>query len=622
MLNGTVLASVPRALRWPVRVLLGIALAVTLQAAEAPAAGATEALPLSPESFREFPLERSDYDFAFGIEAGIWYVGGGDEIMRVTQSGIPTGNFTVTYGKYLGLSEPEHFYTALSDLTAGSDGAMWFASSNFQAKPSEVLGRIDTVGNLSEYKVAGLTGHIQGLAAGPDAKIWFTVDENAGAVKRISEDGELEGFSPHTGNGEDLPKQSLPSALIAGPDGNMWFIDDGTNDEGRNLVGRVTPSGEVKEYALPGTLAFDQWIIAGPGGDVWIGTGLNTVYRVTPDGKVTTFLVPRIAGELGGLAAGPEGDVWYVADGYGGSTLGRLTPSGEATLFEPLGLTSSLGSPTLGPDGKLWFTGFDSITGSDTLLALALPVAPLEVSAPEITGEAVEGQALTLSPGEWKNATTLSFRWSLCDASGAGCEALLNQEGRSIGLLPFYVGHTLSVTATAGGPGGSATATSAPSTVIRAAPVASTQRAAGTLGTSSTLAPTLGSVMTWEFGWSHRGTRVKSLRLHNVPPGAVLEVRCRGRACPFRQRRIRPLSSAALKKCKVGPCLSPRGGQVELAALWRGRRLRAGDLLEVAVAHADYRGKLFPFVIRSGGPPRPPAIRCLVPESLVQVQSC
>ncbi len=56
--------------------------------------------------------------------------------------------------------------------------------------------------------------------------------------------------------------------------------------------------------------------------------------------------------------------------------------------------------------------------------------------------------------------------------------------------------------------------------------------------------------------------------------------------------------------------------------LWRGRRLKAGAVVEVAVTRAGYSGKLFEYLIRRGGPPKPPVIQCLVPGSVEKTQAC
>jgi virginiamycin B lyase len=606
------------------RLALALVVAATLQAESAQRATADEPIPLSPEAIREFPTEPDPTDLVFGSEGGVWY-DNYQALFRVTPTGTETGDFTVKYGANLGLPEVT---TYLASLTLGSDGAMWFIESGYPDEPAQLLGRITPAGKTSEYDVEEPGSNIAGLAAGPRASIWFTVDEAygatkpiPGAIKRIAGKGEVETFLPPTGDDADRPSQSFPGKITAGPEGDMWFIDNGKNDEGHSLVGRITPAGEINEYPLPEALGGSESLTVGPGGDIWVLGALNILYRMKPNGEVTTLKVPRISGEALGLTAGPEGNLWYLAGTYfDASALGRVTPAGEATLFA-LPAASGWNSPMLGPDGELWFVGESSI------VAVRPPLAPTNAVAPAIVGEAVEGQALTVSPGTWQNYSTLAFRWALCNTMGAACEPLFGQEGHSVALLPFAVGHTLAVTVTASGPGGTATSTSAPSPVVQPAPVVRPAPVVDdvhspALNVMVTPAPTLSTTMKWQFGWSHRGTKVKSLRLHSVPAGGDVEVRCHGRTCPFKVHRLQSLAGAALRRCKDQPCLSAQGGEVELSSMWQGRRLKAGDVVEVAVIRADYRGKLFSYVIRRSGPPQPPAIACLSPGSTETTQSC
>ncbi len=486
--------------------LVGVAI-VALQASLVSTAMATETIPISPESLHEISLGQHVANITFGPEGGIWYIAGHD-LERVTQDGFPTGDFAVKWGGYLGYPEEE---SDIFDLTAGSDGAMWFMNNGWQPQAAGLLGRVTTTGMVSEYLVHGSLGAVGGLAAGPAAVIWFTDIENGvGAIERISTKGAVETFPVPTGTAKDLPRESEPGPIVAGPDGNMWFIDGGSNDEGHNLMGRITAGGEITEYPLPGDFQFRQWLVAGPGGDVWVATSPNMLFRIAADGAITQFPMPRTGGEVDGLAAGPEGDLWYTSDDvFGETTLGRVTPSGETTLFEaPDG--ASWGEPVLGPDGEIWF-----VDGTN-LVALKPPLAPAIVSVPSVQGEAIEGKALTASTGEWQNATSLALQWLLCDGTGGACEPLIGQSGHAMALLASHVGHSLRVSVTATGPGGSLTVTSAPSSVVLSAAVESHSWGGGVLAVTTRLAPTLDTTMHWRFGWSSRGTKIKSLRLEQL----------------------------------------------------------------------------------------------------------
>ena len=580
----------------------------------ASSATADEPITIVPESVHEVSLGAYAFAFTFGPEEGIWYMGNGSgrTLYRVTKAGIPTGNFPLKWGEKLGYSEEPG---SILDFATGTDGALWYVANGWEPTSIELLGRMTTTG---EVTAEFLVGEVNGLAGGPGARIWFT--EGNGVIKRVVGSGSVEEFTVPTGVGKDLPSYSSPGALVAGPDGNMWFLDYGLNDEDHDFVGRITPQGEIKEFPLPGEFRepqYQEWIAAGPGGDVWVATSTGLLYEVSPDGVVEQSTLPRVEGEIEGIAAGPEGDLWYTSGAvFGGTTLGRVTPAGDTTLFQSQSASTGWDDPTLGPDGNLWFID------DEDLVSVKPPLAPVLVSQPAIGGEPIEGTDITVAPGEWQNAPTLNKQWLLCDTSGASCEQLLGQTGNAVEVLPSDVGHTFRVVVTGSGPGGSLSSTSAPSLLARSALSAPPLPRDGELASISELAPTLNATMTWRFGWAPSGTRIRLLRLHSLASETEVEVRCHGKGCPFRSQRIRPLPRAATRKCKVGMCLSAQGGELELAGLWRGRRLRTGDVVEVVVAHSGYRGKLFVYIMRRGGPPSPPVIRCLTPGSADTTQQC
>src|SRR2546423_14292103 len=66
-----------------------------------------------------------------------------------------------------------------------------------------------------------------------------------------------------------LPGNSAPTAITAGSDGALWFID-----QGNNAIGRITTSGSVTEFPVPTPNAFSPnvqptGITSGPDGNIW-----------------------------------------------------------------------------------------------------------------------------------------------------------------------------------------------------------------------------------------------------------------------------------------------------------------------------------------------------------------
>jgi hypothetical protein len=95
--------------------------------------------------------------------------------------------------------------------------------------------------------------------------------------------------------------------------------------------------------------------------------------------------------------------------------------------------------------------------------------------------------------------------------------------------------------------------------------------------------PTVDSRISFNWTATRRWTRNNSLTVRNVPPGARVELRCRGRGCPSKRARS----------------VSVRNGRANAHRLLRRRHLRPGALVEVRVTRADMIGKVGRFRIRS-----------------------
>jgi virginiamycin B lyase len=139
-----------------------------------------------------------------------------------------------------------------------------------------------------------------------------------------------------------------PWAITLGPDGNEWFTDFLASK-----IGRITPSGKVTEYPVPGpTDAGPTSITSGPDGNIWFGRD-DAVGRVTPRGRVSLFSLPPRRG-TSDITAGPDGNVWY-SDGYG--YVGRVTHDGQITEFGT-GSGTDPASIASGSDGNLWVVSY------------------------------------------------------------------------------------------------------------------------------------------------------------------------------------------------------------------------------------------------------------------------
>ncbi len=158
-----------------------------------------------------------------------------------------------------------------------------------------------------------------------------------------------------------IPQQD-PVAIVAGPDGNLWFTLHNSSQ-----LGIATPAGQVR--IEPGLSSPGEGI-ASAAGDLWVTEpNANAVARVTPSLTVTVYTLGQ-GSDPTGIAAGPDGNVWFTEAGNP-AQIGRITPTGTITYFsQGLDPQSDPTSIASGPDGNLWFTqsaAIGRITPSGTI---------------------------------------------------------------------------------------------------------------------------------------------------------------------------------------------------------------------------------------------------------------
>lgn len=103
-------------------------------------------------------------------------------------------------------------------------------------------------------------------------------------------------------------KIGVNNKIVEGPDGNMWFT------VGDELVGRITPSGQVTEYEITG-LKNPVGIAPGPDGNLWVPTK-EAVIRFSPadpEGTAHKFALTEI-GEEGQIVEGPDRLMWVATE--------------------------------------------------------------------------------------------------------------------------------------------------------------------------------------------------------------------------------------------------------------------------------------------------------------------
>jgi hypothetical protein len=102
----------------------------------------------------------------------------------------------------------------------------------------------------------------------------------------------------------------------------------------------------------------------------------------------------------------------------------------------------------------------------------AVTAEPASTSPPAISGNATEGQALSVSPGSWSGypAPSFEYQWQRCDQNGSNCTAINGANASTYALGAADVSSTIAVVVTASNSTGSAQANSAATAVVTGPP--------------------------------------------------------------------------------------------------------------------------------------------------------
>ena len=160
---------------------------------------------------------------------------------------------------------------------------------------------------------------------------------------------------------DEFPVGANPGGITAGPDGALWFVEEGTPTS----IARITTAGVVtSRFAVPTTgttlpptdpnyvNALDQ-ITSGPDGALWFTQPRdNQIGRMTTAGALTEYDVSVPGARPDAITLGPDNNLWFTAPGA--SAIGRITTGGSISLFS--GAAPGAQDIAAGPDGNLWFT--------------------------------------------------------------------------------------------------------------------------------------------------------------------------------------------------------------------------------------------------------------------------
>lgn len=248
------------------------------------------------------------------------------------------------------------------DLVAGPDDDMWFVARYVHdfvpPREGELVQEIDRISPDGQISAVASPQAASALTRGPENGGWFV---NGGHLGRLTADGHVTEFSLET----HFPTtNTFPKAIADGPDGNVWFTglhylgNEGGPPESVEVIGRMTPTGQVSEFPLSGKELGLTAITAGPDGNMWFTeSNASKIGRITPSGVITLFEIPTSEAHPSDIVTGSDGNLWFTEPRLDPpAAIGRLDPSGRIDEFPLSGDAAYPGQIVSGPDGRLWFT--------------------------------------------------------------------------------------------------------------------------------------------------------------------------------------------------------------------------------------------------------------------------
>ena len=382
-------------------------------------------LPIAPASGVPSNVPSGPFSITTGPDGNLWYTKPGANVIGVIPaSGVGATEFTIPTPN-----------SAPQVIVAGPDGNLWFVEGNGNkigkmspystatdgseiteyfnppttATTTTYSGTFAASGISGTWSItASPTGTITGTGNGyPNGSSSFTI------TGTVSSNGLLTMSTGTTSNGASFSGSinlatgvisgtwintsflsgtftgkvlGFPQSITVGPDGNLWYTDQGpigsggpTVKTGNGSIGRITPSGVITKFTVPTPNSEPNFITAGPDGALWYtygndkNVGINKIGRITTSGSVTNeYTIPTTNSGPMFIAKGSDGALWFTEEQA--SKIGRITTSGTVTEY-PLAANTSPVAITAGPDGAMWFTepGFQqqSVTVSGMVTTLA-----------------------------------------------------------------------------------------------------------------------------------------------------------------------------------------------------------------------------------------------------------
>ncbi|HEX6229717.1 MAG TPA: hypothetical protein VFZ41_09695 [Solirubrobacterales bacterium] len=213
-----------------------------------------------------------------------------------------------------------------------------------------------------EFTIPGGVDSNNKIAAGPDGNVWMTVEGPSNTVAKITPSGEVTEFAFEVSN---------PLGITTGPDNLLWITHNGgvTRFSAADPLGTKDP---IEIIEVVGNHA----IVTGPDGNLWVATDNNLVKIPTNEPAVNKEVIP-VAG-LSPKDIDVAGELLVVADN---NRIATFTTAGAQKDYETPGEQSTQGVAG-SPGGQIAFT--DPLAEPE---AVGLITPPNEAQITQVPGD-------------------------------------------------------------------------------------------------------------------------------------------------------------------------------------------------------------------------------------------
>ncbi len=351
----------------------------------------------APASITEYPIPTTasfPTAITMGSDGNLWFLESyGNKVGRISPNSViteflipsaadvtPCGGCTMVSSSFP------------SSLINGKNGNLWFFENS-----TDKIARISERGVITEFPIPSHLRLSGILSWGPDDNLWL-VSSSGGSILRVTPQGRITSFSVPT----TAAVNGILSSLTTGPDGNLWFAEANSyyNQTNPDMIGRITPGGEISEFLLPDANAQPGTLTVGSDGALWFTElGIGKIGRITSDGKITRYSLPYSISQLqlDNVVSGPDGNLWLIERiNYTRYLIARMTTTGNITEY-PFFMADSQSQASgliAGRDGNLWFTTHPyytpagGVVGSENSIVRVTPTGSItKFSLPSAHGD-------------------------------------------------------------------------------------------------------------------------------------------------------------------------------------------------------------------------------------------